>query len=105
MTYAQSMRKYLLILSAAGVLVSCGGNGRRQASATEVGAGEGAFNKDTKTTTLDVSDDVAVGALKVEYSYRPSVKTEEDEAEMLTTCAPMYLAASSKLQRVRVLFS
>lgn len=35
------MRKYLLILSAAGVLVSCGGNGRRQASAsaTEVGAG------------------------------------------------------------------
>lgn len=34
--------------------------------ATEVGAGEGAFNKDTKTTTLDVSDDVAVGALKVD---------------------------------------
>lgn len=34
--------------------------------ATEVGAGEGAFNKDTKTTTLNVTDDVAVGALKVD---------------------------------------
>ena len=34
--------------------------------ATEVGAGEGAFNKDTKTTTLSVTDDVAVGALKVD---------------------------------------
>lgn len=34
--------------------------------ATEVGAGKGAFNKDTKTTTLSVTDDVAVGALKVD---------------------------------------
>ena len=34
--------------------------------ATEVGAVEGAFNKDTKTTTLEVTDDVAVGALKVD---------------------------------------
>ncbi len=29
------MRKYLLILSVAGVLVSCGGNGRRQAPASD----------------------------------------------------------------------
>lgn len=36
------------------------------AYATEVGAGEDAFNKDTKTTTLSVTDDVAVGALKVD---------------------------------------
>lgn len=36
------------------------------AYATEVEAGEGAFNKDTKTTTLNVTDDVAVGALKVD---------------------------------------
>lgn len=34
--------------------------------ATEVGAEEGAFNKYTKTTTLNVTDDVAVGALKVD---------------------------------------
>lgn len=33
------MRKYLVILSAAGVLVSCGGNGHRQLPATEEGAG------------------------------------------------------------------
>ena len=36
------------------------------AYATEVGAGEKAFDKDTKTTTLSVDDDVAVGALKVD---------------------------------------
>ena len=36
------------------------------AYATEVGAGEDAFDKDTQTTTLSVKDDVAVGALKVD---------------------------------------
>lgn len=33
---------------------------------TEVAAGEAAFNEETKTTTLSVADDVAVGALKVD---------------------------------------
>lgn len=34
--------------------------------ATEVGAGTDAFNKETETTTISVTDDVAVGALKVD---------------------------------------
>lgn len=33
------MRRYLLILSAAGLLAACGGNGRRQAPGTGEGAG------------------------------------------------------------------
>ena len=47
---------------------------------------------------------IASSVLPVSTSVSPFC-TEEDAAVMLTTCAPMYFAASSKELRVRVLFS
>ena len=47
---------------------------------------------------------IASSVLPVSTSVSP-LATEEEDAAMLMVVAPMYLAASSKLVRVRVLFS
>ena len=47
---------------------------------------------------------IASSVFPVSTSVSPFC-TEEEAAAMLTTCAPMYLAASSNEHRVRVLFS
>ncbi len=74
------MRKYLLILSAAGVLVSCGGNGRRQASATDVGAGA------AKSETVEVPGTVetTVGAGET-VGETPDIHTAETSLDYLGT--------------------
>lgn len=50
---------------------------------TEVAAGEAAFNEETKTTTLSVTDDVAVGALKVDAGTESVVLDHTDGKEFV----------------------
>lgn len=87
------MRKYLLILSAAGVLISCGGNGRRQASATDVGAGaaksETAGVRGTEERTGAVRSETAgasgtVGAGET-VGETPDIHTAETSLDYLGT--------------------
>ena len=75
------MRKYLLILSAAGVLVSCGGNGRRQASAsaTEVGAGA------AKSETVGASGTAGTAGTGKTVGEIPDSHTAETSLDYLGT--------------------
>ncbi len=50
---------------------------------TEVAASEAAFNEKTKTTTLSVTDDVAVGALKVDAGTESVVLDHTDGKEFV----------------------
>lgn len=50
---------------------------------TEVAAGEAAFKEETKTTTLSVTDDVAVGALKVDAGTESVVLDHTDGKEFV----------------------